>query len=292
MSLLPTVLPAFVALSTNMLSRQELIKFGCVKLATQLLMKMGVRGNPQHVYELCFVLWTFSMQSEDTGATDSVFHGDFGEQRELKRTFTVSPTVATLVEFYAAAPSRKVVRMITAVLHNLAQSEDDDLLVEIFSTNCLRLLEGNMDQSKSRFARDEELEEDTKGLHELLLSNHTELSSFDRYKAELESGNLRWGIVHTEQFWKDNHRFMDANNWLLLKLLISFLEHEDPLVVMVALFDLGEFCRFFPNGRLIVKSLGGKDLALGLVQSEHAEIANHALTCTSKIMVANWNAVQ
>ena len=104
------------------------------------------------------------MQSEDTGATDSVFHGDFGEQRELKRIFTVSPTVATLVEFYAAAPSRKVVRMITAVLHNLAQSEDDDLLVEIFSTNCLRLLEGNMDQSKSRFARDEELEEDTKGV--------------------------------------------------------------------------------------------------------------------------------
>ena len=113
--------------------------------------------------------------------------------------------------------------------------------------------------------RDVEFEADVKGLLELLKDNYQELSTFDRYAAELSSGSLTWGIIHTEKFWKENCRFMEANDWALLKLLITYLEHEDPEVQCVALYDIGEFARFFPNGRVIAKSLGAKDQALALI---------------------------
>ena len=34
---------------------------------------------------------------------------------------------------------------------------------------------------------------------------------------------------------------------------------DSQVVVCVALFDLGEFTRFYPNGRVVVSRLGAKD---------------------------------
>ena len=56
----------------------------------------------------------------------------------------------------------------------------------------------------------------------------------------------------------------------------------------VALHDLGEFTRFYPNGRGVVKNLGGKDIAMELLGSDVPDIQRHALQCISKIMVTNW----
>ena len=59
-------------------------------------------------------------------------------------------------------------------------------------------------------------------------------------------------------------------------------------VIAVALYDLGEFTRFYPNGRGVVKSLGGKDSAMELIGHSDQVIQRHALQCISKIMVTNW----
>ena len=59
-------------------------------------------------------------------------------------------------------------------------------------------------------------------------------------------------------------------------------------IVCIALYDLGEFTRFYPNGRGVVKSLGGKDLAMDMIGSLNVEIQRQALQCVSKIMVTNW----
>ena len=67
-------------------------------------------------------------------------------------------------------------------------------------------------------------------------------------------------------------------------LLISMLQET----VKLALTDLGEFARFYPNGRGIVNSLGGKDVALELLGSTNPELSAKALQCVSKIMVQNW----
>ena len=58
--------------------------------------------------------------------------------------------------------------------------------------------------------------------------------------------------------------------------------------ICIALYDLGEFTRNYPNGRGIANTLGGKDLALQMISSENPDIQSHALRCISKVMVHNW----
>lgn len=35
--------------------------------------------------------------------------------------------------------------------------------------------------------------------------------------AEVNSGQLRWGIVHTDKFWRENVRALEANDFKVLK---------------------------------------------------------------------------
>lgn len=59
-------------------------------------------------------------------------------------------------------------------------------------------------------------------------------------------------------------------------------------IVSVALYDIGEFTRFYPNGRVVVSRLGAKDQIMLMMESENPEIQRHTLQCISKIMVTNW----
>jgi len=56
----------------------------------------------------------------------------------------------------------------------------------------------------------------------------------------------------------------------------------------VALFDVGEFTRFYPNGRALVSKMGGKDAIMSMLTHKDDEIQRQALQCISKIMVTNW----
>lgn len=37
----------------------------------------------------------------------------------------------------------------------------------------------------------------------------------------------RWGILHTEKFWKENAKFMEKDNFAILKELIALLNSAD-----------------------------------------------------------------
>lgn len=74
-------------------------------------------------------------------------------------------------------------------------------------------------------------------------------------------------------------------------MLVSLLSSPDDETVSIACYDLGEWARFYPNGRSLVKKLGGKDIVMGLIDSENPEVARNALQCVSKIMVTNWEFV-
>ena len=52
--------------------------------------------------------------------------------------------------------------------------------------------------------RDAELYDEIRDMG-LQIANYVhELSSFDRYERELQSGQLRWGFLHTSKFWGEN----------------------------------------------------------------------------------------
>lgn len=70
------------------------------------------------------------------------------------------------------------------------------------------------------------------------------------------SGQLKWGPVHTEKFWREHAREVDADEFFILKQLIELLKSEDKNVVAIACYDLGEFVRFYPSGKTIARHLG------------------------------------
>jgi len=63
-------------------------------------------------------------------------------------------------------------------------------------------------------------------------------------------------------------------------------------------YDIGEFARFYPNGKAIVKRIGQKnnysikDHVMELIENENPDIARFALQCVSKIMVNKWEFVK
>lgn len=81
---------------------------------------------------------------------------------------------------------------------------------------------------------------------------------------------------------------MENQDFKMLKNLIALLHSDSETVIAVALYDLGEFTRFYPNGRGVVKSLGGKDTAMELIDHPNPDIRRQALQCISKVMVTNW----
>lgn len=39
----------------------------------------------------------------------------------------------------------------------------------------------------------------------------------------------RWGIVHTDKFWRENAKFVEHDDFAMLKQLIALLESQDPV---------------------------------------------------------------
>lgn len=131
-------------------------------------------------------------------------------------------------------------------------------------------------------------------LHKLLAENYREMSRWEVYKNEVESGHLQWGSTHTEAFFKENARMMEGpdGDFSLVRTLIALVGSQDDDVAAIACYDLGEFVRHYPNGRSIAKRLGAKDLVMPLIESDNVELQRHALQCVSKMMVQNWEYVK
>lgn len=89
-----------------------------IHLVVAQLYKLGMNGNAQLLYELTFILWTLSLQKETTNPT----------------AFLSSGAIRILADLLASAPSRKVVRMALATLHNLAALENEGVLTEMLTS--------------------------------------------------------------------------------------------------------------------------------------------------------------
>ena len=120
------------------------------------------------------------------------------------------------------------------------------------------------------------------------------MTKWEVYLAELESGHLKWGILHTEQFFRSNARKLEGpkSDFAPVKQLIQLISlRDDDETVAVACYDLGEFVRYYPNGKAVAKRLGAKQVVMPLLQEiDNVEIQRQALLCISKLLVNNWQA--
>jgi len=165
----------------------------------------------------------------------------------------------------------------------------DDILTEMLNVGIDKQLDSFITLNAHKQANDTDVEADAKQLQDILLRNYRDLSTFDKWQSEMHSGALRWGIVHTEKFWRENSRLMEADDFSAVKKIIGYLKSDNNVTVAIALYDLGEFTRFYPNGRSVTKSLGGKDLAMSLIEHDNVDVQRQALQCISKVMISNWD---
>ena len=139
----------------------------------------------------------------------------------------------------------KIVRIILLLLENLVRSE---ICLEIMSDiNCLSVVE----KLCNRHWVDKDINEMLEKQFHILDNNQQNFSSIEKFKKEVQKKMLRWGPVHTEKFWQENHiHFNEKDNLDLINDLVRLLEEgSDDKVKAIACFDLGEFARFFSMGR-------------------------------------------
>merc|ERR1712051_1151683 len=143
---------------------------------------------------------------------------------------------------------------------------------------------------EQRKFEDEDIQEDISFLMEKMNESVQDLSSYDEYVTEVRSGRLEWSPVHrSEKFWRENaHKLNDAN-YELLKILINLLETaNDPLILSVACFDLGEYVRHYQRGKHVLEQLGGKTMVMTLLSHSDPNVRYEALLAVQKLMVHNW----
>jgi V-ATPase subunit H len=69
--------------------------------------------------------------------------------------------------------------------------------------------------------------------------------------------------------------------------LLRLASGYDEDVAAIACFDIGEFAKHYPNGRMLAKSVGVRDVVMKLIDHENPELQRHALLCVSKILIQN-----
>lgn len=250
------------------------------------------QGSVQQLYEMTFCLWILTYELNRSYK----IRADFAKDGQ---------PVLALVELVSSAPREKVVRVALSSLRNLAtcSSEEDPepagtmkkdgtyFLSEMIACGLMKAIS----LLRERQFTDPDIVDDVDTLHKLLTANYHELTRWEVYKNEIESGHLKWGSTHTEAFFKENARMIEGSDgdFHLLKVLIALLaSSKDEEVSAIACYDIGEFVRHYPNGRAIAKRLGAKELVMGLIEHENPELQRHALQCVSKIMVNNWEYVK
>lgn len=266
-------------------------KASTTKAADKKKIPAGSSASVQQLYELTFCLWTMTYELNGSASVRADFAKD-------------GMAVAALVDLVSMAPREKVVRVALAALRNLAactaqvnpgptgtpKIDGVVFLSEMIACGLMKAIE----HLKDRQWTDPDIIDDIQVIHKLLVENYKEMSRWEVYKNEVESGHLQWGTVHTEPFFKENARMMEGSDgdFKLLKVLIALLSSKDDDVAAIACYDIGEFVRHYPNGRAIAKRLGAKELVMPLIEHENPELQRHALQCVSKIMVQNWEFVR
>ena len=191
--------------------------------------------------------------------------------------------VAKILDFFN---KEKIVRIILLFFDNIKQNEI--CLEQLSDINANYIVTKLM----NRHWVDKDISELLDKLAEYLDQNYKVFSSIDKWKKEVNKQSLKAGPVHSEKFWQENHiYFNEKENLDLIKVVVSLLEHEDDKVKAIALYDLGEFARFFPMGRDILDHMNVKEKIIEVMgkPGTSADVKKEAITAYQKLLMTSWS---
>ncbi|CAJ1934936.1 unnamed protein product [Cylindrotheca closterium] len=252
--------------------------------------------NIQQVYEMCFCVWTMSFDLLNQNQNDK--DESSSTSSSIQQSFVRGGIISALCQLLALAPREKVIRLCLATLRNLILVDESfyretylNEMVACHAQQCFEQLQGRTNWN------DSECLEDLMTLKKALDQHTLTLTRWKVYQAELESGQLSWGILHTEDFFREHIRHMEGPKQdfepvkKLLSLLMQNMHTDDDESLAICLFDVGEFIWQYPNGRAIAKRLGIREIVLQLLDHPSTGVQTHALQCMSKLLIQhNWRS--
>jgi V-type H+-transporting ATPase subunit H len=265
------VLIALTALMTVVRKGEYRVAFyqaGALQALTPLVKYKSQDQNFQLLYQALFCLWMLTFNSE------------------VKEKMTDPELVFNLVEILKQVEVLKVRRMTIATLRNMLDMGNNN--EQMISFGIMKTL----NHLNNRKWGDEDIPVDLQVMLEVLNKKVTEMSSFDMYKNECLSKKLDWtSPAHkSERFWRENISRFEDDDYLVLRILKEIIGSNDcsSRVIAVACWDLGEFVRFHPRGKVILQHIGAKVPIMSLLAHGNDEVQKEALLALQKLMVTNW----
>lgn len=154
--------------------------------------------------------------------------------------------------------------------------------------------------------------------------------TYDEYSSELTSGHLSWTPVHeSDDFWKENATRLNDRDyeqlkwvssppssssplliiWFGVRTLIKLLnDSQDPVVLAVAVHDLGQYIKHYKQGKKcvlfssplphfppvlslsfrVITDLGAKTRAMELMGHEDPDVRYRALLSVQQLVSQPW----
>ena len=160
--------------------------------------------DSQRQYGACFCLWVLSY-------LDSSGLSEFGR----------SGAVTVLCDLIKST-REKVTRVCAQALRNLVEVRNGEFIQlmldapnELLATTTMLL---------ERHWGDTDVLDTINELTDVLRKNYRVLTSFEKYQKQIDSGELVFGPVHTEKFWRENVSRFSANEFKIIKTLVGILE--------------------------------------------------------------------
>ncbi|KYQ90178.1 vacuolar ATP synthase subunit H [Tieghemostelium lacteum] len=257
-----------IALQTILLRDDYRLIFKSLNGPEQLLSILQ-SANPNNIrllYETLYTIWLLTFNEE------------------IVAGYSGTGIVAKLVQLIKTLAKEKIVRLSISTLRNLMGKGTNN--EEMIDNGVVRML----DILSNKRWDDQDIVEDIEAISKGLSSDIDKMSSFNKYKAEIISGDLEWTPVHkSERFWKENATKFEENNYQIIKYLQLILQKSSNAThLSIACHDLGEFVRFHSRGKVIIESLGIKPDIMTLMSNTNEEVKKQALFALQKMMITNW----
>jgi V-type H+-transporting ATPase subunit H len=261
---IPTAVSSLATLLRIPKVRAMFLKSDGTKLLAPLITPASNQQYIQLLYEATLCIWLLSFHD---GAVEA---------------FSTARVVPRLVEVVKSSTKEKVVRVAVMAFRNL--SNKGNFAAEMVDLGMLKVVQS----LKLQAWNDEDLSQALDVVDAALKDSIRKLSSFDKYKAEVFSGNLDWSPMHKDPvFWRENISKFEENDYQVLRILITLLDNSrDPKTLAVACHDIAQFIQLHPAGRGIILDLKAKERVMKHMSSPDPEVAKQALLCVQKILLS------
>ncbi|KIK63759.1 hypothetical protein GYMLUDRAFT_450965 [Collybiopsis luxurians FD-317 M1] len=229
------------------------------------------KQGPQMCYQVAFCFWLLTFEQNIAEA--------------INKKFDIIPLLTDVAQ---NAVKEKVIRVIVATFRNLVSKAPSANLPAMLVAQLLPYAKNLC----GRKWTDEDIVEDVQYLRDELSANFQSLTTYDEYTSELASGHLSWTPVHeSDDFWKENAVKLNEKDFGQLKELLQLIEtSQDPVVLAVAVHDVGQYVKHYERGKKIINDLGAKRRVMELMSHSDSDVRYRALISVQQLVSQPWIA--